>query len=66
MSNPDLPSPKNMIAQDLFSKDLIQVFDTKSGEWIATVKAGQEINIKAPEDEAQEQAPQNKNQLKLF
>jgi hypothetical protein len=62
---PDIYSRKNMIAEDLFSKDLIQVFNKKSGDWIATVKVGQDTNIEEPE-EITEQKTENKNQLKLF
>jgi len=58
-------SSKNMMAEDLFSKELIQVFDKKTGEWIATIKAGEGFNFKELE-KTTELKKENKNQLKLF
>jgi hypothetical protein len=54
-----------LTAPDLFSHDLKQIFDPKTGKWVATIPVNMEYVAK--EDKAQTVVEQeNKNQLKLF
>ena len=58
---------QHMIADDLFSDDLAQVFSAKTGKYLGVVKQGQEIDfqeqIEALENHRE---PENKQQLSLF
>lgn len=59
---------QHMIAPDMFYCNSLQVFSAKTGNWIGTVSAGQEVNL-FPEI-AQQPEPErintNENQLTLF
>jgi hypothetical protein len=55
----------HLLAEDLFSDDLKQVFSAKSGKWLGTIREGQEIT-EQEEQEIKETEKENINQLKLF
>ena len=56
----------HITAPDMFAANLVQVFDAKSGKWIATIPEGTELKTKAEEAQTVGQEVVNKNQLTLF
>ena len=57
----------HMVATDLFLGDeATQVFNAKSGKWIATIRKGQELNFEPDPEELKEVETVNPNQLILF
>lgn len=50
----------------MFAHNLVQVFDAKTGKWIATIPEGTELKTKAEEAQTVGQEVVNKNQLSLF
>lgn len=57
-----------LLSKDLFEDDKIQVFDAATGQYLGTVKEGEEINFgKDQEPEPEPQPEQNNNtQLSMF
>jgi hypothetical protein len=55
----------HLLAEDLFTNDLKQVFSAKSGKWIGTIREGPQIT-EQEEQEIKEVEKENINQLKLF
>lgn len=58
----------HLVAQDIFSDNLLQVFSAKTGDYLGTVMQGQEITLQ--EQEQAETEPQEQEnhllQIKLF
>ena len=59
---------QHLIAPDMFEGGKRQVFNAKTGKWIATVTKGNEFNFTPLEEatEPQEEINNNPNQLNLF
>jgi hypothetical protein len=56
----------HMVAKDMFSKSMKQVFCAKSGKWIATIRAWEDAPEVKQVPEVIEEKQINKNQLQLF
>lgn len=57
-----------MIAEDLFTSKIKQVFSARTGKWLGAIDTSHEFNFDDPADELpqEEVNPINQNQLKLF
>lgn len=61
-----LKNPKQMFAEDMFEDKTVQVFSKKTGEYLGTIKRGEQILEFQSEEIEIKEIPISKNQLSLF